>query len=220
MGFDRHLVVLVPDGAIHNVVTTLLEKRRPSLRLPELAFDVVKDALHDSSPESTAVELLRGFSRSHARAMVLRDLDGSGWEPRGAGALEQELAKALSANGWSQERVGAVVIDPELEIWLRLDSPHVQALVMDRARRNASLTGLLFSQHVRAAVQKCGGEIHGKPRRPKESFETILERFGIPRSNALYRELAGKESLDGCAVPSFNRFVDTLRKWFPTSKSV
>ncbi len=218
MTFERDLVVLVPDGAIHNVVTTLLERRRSSLHLRQLAFDVVKDALHDSSPESTAVELLRGFCRSHERAMVLRDLTGSGWEGRGAGVLEQELAKALSANGWSQERVSAVVIDPELEIWLRLESSHVRALVAERARRNVNLTKPPFVQHVRAAIQQCGGDLHGKPRRPKESFETILERFGIPRSNALYRELAGKESLQGCAVPSFNRFLATLQKWFPRLK--
>ena len=219
MAFERDLVVLVPDGAIHIVVTTLLQERRSSLRLPQLAFDVVRDALHDSSPESQAVELLRGYFRSHERALVLRDLAGSGWQAHGAGALEQELTNALSANGWSRERVGAIVIDPELEIWLRLDSPHLRALVEERARRNVNLTGHLFAQHVQAAVQKCGGRSRGKPRRPKESFESILERFGIPRSNALYRELARKESLEGCAVPSFNRFVDTLRKWFPRNRS-
>ena len=215
MPFDKDLVVLVADGAIHNVVTTLLEKRRASLRLPDLSFEVVKDALHDSSPESTAVELLRGFLRSHERAMVLRDLAGSGWEDRGADALAQRLAQALAANGWSRDRIEPIIIEPELEIWLRLASSHMQALVAERARQNTDLTGPLFGQHVQAAVQQWGGELRGKPRRPKESFEAILEGFGIPRSNALYRELAGKESLQGCAVPSFNRFVDTLQKWFP-----
>ena len=73
----------------------------------------------------------------------------------------------------------------------------------------------LAAADYRRAVEACGGRLHGKPRRPKESFESILRQFRIPRSNALYGELAGKESLEGCVVPSFNRFVDTLRKWFP-----
>jgi hypothetical protein len=215
MAFEKDLVVVVPDGAIHNAVTTLLEKRRSSLRLREITFDVLKDALHDSSPEAQAVELLRGFFRSHERAMVLRDFAGSGWESRGVRALEDRLTEALAANGWSRDRVVAIAIDPELEIWLRLDSPHLQALVTERARRNANQTGLPFKQHVQVAVQRCGGAIRGKPRRPKESFEAILEHFGIPRSNALYRELAMKESLEGCVVSSFKTFVAKLQQWFP-----
>lgn len=215
MPFDKDLVVLVADGAIHHVVATLLEKRRAGLHLPDLSFEVVKDALHDSSPESTAVELLRGFVRSHERAMVLRDLAGSGWEDRGADALAQRLAQVLAAIGWSRDRIEPIIIEPELEIWLRLASTHMQALVAERARRNTHLSGPRFGQRVQAAVQQSGGELQGKPRRPKESFEAILEGFGIPRSNALYRELAAKESLQGCAVSSFNRFVATLQKWFP-----
>jgi hypothetical protein len=118
-------------------------------------------------------------------------------------------------NGWARDRIEPIILDPELEIWLRLNSPHLQTLVTGRARRNTHLAGAAFGRRVQEAVHQWGGELDGKPRRPKESFETILEAFGIPRSNALYRELAVKESLQGCAVPSFNHFVRTLQTWFP-----
>jgi hypothetical protein len=212
--YDRDLVVLVPDGAIHTVVTTLLKERTASLGLRQVAFEVIKDVLHDSSPESKAVELLRGFIRSHQHALVMRDLAGSGWESRGADALQSELVRSLSANGWSEDRLATIVIEPELEIWLRLGSAHVQTLVTERARQKVHFTGLFFAQVVHEAIAASGGELHGKPRRPKESFESVLERFHIPRSNALYRELASKESLQGCVVPSFRRFVDILQGWF------
>jgi hypothetical protein len=215
MAFDKDLIVVVPDGAILQVVQTLLEKRRPSLRVRDINFEVRKDPLHDASPEAKAVDLLRGFSRTHERAIVVRDLEGSGWESRGVDEFQEALASALSANGWTRQRVLAVVIQPEIEAWLRLGSVHVQRLIGARSRRNIELTALLFNQQVQNAVTATGGESHGKPVRPKEAFETMLEHFGIPRSNALYRELASNESIENCAVPSFCRFVNTLRQWFP-----
>lgn len=215
MAFDKDLVVLVPDGAIYSVVATLLEKRRPSLGLRQVAAEIIKDVWHDSSAESKAVELLRGFLRIHERALILRDLAGSGWETRGARSLEQALAAALAGNGWPSDRIAAIVIEPELEIWLRIGSPHVQTLIGEFARRNTAATGLRFAQQVQTAVQKSGGELRGKPRQPKEAFESVLEHFGVPRSNALYRRLSERESLTGCAVPSFQRFVGILQAWFP-----
>lgn len=217
MALQKDLIVIVPDGAILNVVQTLLGERHRSLQIRELSFEVRKDPLHDASPETKAVDILRGYLRSHKRAMVMRDLAGSGWEMRGANALEGKLTHALLANGWTMERVVAIVIEPEIEAWLRLGSTHLRKLVEERARRNTDLAGLLFSQQVQKAIEGSGGESKGKPDRPKEAFEGLLEEFGIPRSNALYRELARHESLEGCVIPSFRRFVDSLHRWFATA---
>lgn len=136
--YPSDLVVLVPDGAIRLVVQTLLTERRQSLGIREVRLELLMDPLHDASPESQIVMLLRGYLRTHERALVLRDLAGSGWEQRGALALRQALLKALKENGWSENR------------------------------------------------------------------------------DALYRELVRFESLDGCVVPSFRQFVETLRGWFPS----
>lgn len=217
MAFPRDLVVLVPDGAIFMVVGALLEKRRASLGLRPVAFDRIKDALHDSSPEATAVTLLRGYRATHERALVLRDLEGSGWEHRGAPALESALTQALNAAGWPADRVAAVVIQPEIEQWLRLGSTHLEALVKAQARRRPALPEGAFPSVVQAAVAAHGGWTQRKPRRPKECFGAVLEAYGVPRSNALYGRLAEKESLSDCAVPSFRRFREYLRSWFAES---
>jgi hypothetical protein len=216
MSYPHDLVVVVPDGAICLVAQTLVIQRRLSMGIREVDVELVKDPLHDASPESKVVMLLRGYLRTHKHAMVIRDLAGSGWEKRGAGALREALLRALTENGWEPHRIQAIILEPELEAWLRLTSVHVQKLVNDRARRNAGFSSLLFTDQVRQIVTELGGESRGKPRQPKECFEHILAFYGIPRSNALYRELARRESLDGCVVVSFKEFVQTLHGWFPS----
>ena len=215
MPHSKDLIVVVPDGAICLVVQTLLAERRPSLKIREVKFETLKDPLHDASPESRAVTLLRGYLRTHERALIIRDLEGSGWEQRGARRLRERLITTLNQNGWDLERIQAIVLEPEVEAWLRLDSVHVRELVRDRARQNVSSIALHFAHQVRQIVAAFGGEVCGKPVRPKECFEGVLEYYGIARSNALYRELARCESLEGCVVPSFQEFVNTLRAWFP-----
>lgn len=218
MECDHDLIVIVPDGAILSVVYALLARRRSSLRIRTLSFDVIKDPLHDASPKDKAVHLLRGYLRSHYRAMVIRDLEGSGWEKLGAEALREAISKALIHNGWEPERITVIIIEPELEVWLRLGSVHMQKLVRERARQNAHLIGQ-FTAHVRMAIDRSGGERCNKPARPKEAFAALLEQYWIPPSNALFTELAQRESIEGCSVPSFCDFVGTLRKWFPVGNN-
>ena len=219
MAATRDLIVVVPDGALYNVIQSLLLKRRLSIQIREITFDVIKDPLRDASPESNTVDLLRGFLRSHTYAIVLRDLSGSGWEQRGASQFEQALLDAMVTNGWRSSCVSAVVIEPEIEAWLRLESPHVQSLVATRARKNADRSALLFQEAVQRAIAKNGGEVFGKAKNPKEAFESLLEEFGIPRSTALYRHLAERESLEGCQVTSFCKLIALLREWFPRNSS-
>lgn len=191
----KDLVILVADGAIEAVIRTLVRERTASLGIRSPSFDLVKDPLHDSSPESKSIELLRPFVRTHKHALVLRDLAGSGWENPGAEKLEAALVESLCTSGWTKEDIDAIVIEPEVEIWLRLKSVHTFSLAKAGARRNTPVTGRRDEEEVNGSLSAHGGEHHGKPARPKECFESVLERFGIPRSNALYGELASKESL-------------------------
>jgi hypothetical protein len=210
------LVILVPDGAYPLVLGTFLTRRRPSLRIAEIPFEVCKDALHDSSTDVAA--LLRPFLKTCTHALVVRDLHGSGWEDRGPGELEAHLSSQLNRNGWSPDQSAALVVEPEIEAWLRFDSPHLRNLIRERARRRVADAELLFPEVAKEALARSGGvDSWGKPAQPKEAFEGLLLQFGIQRSNALYGRLAEVESLDRCRVPSFRRLVRTLRTWFPLS---
>lgn len=210
----ERLAILVPDGAYPEVLRALLGERCESLGIRIVGFEVVKDALRDSSPDSA--QLLRSYLGQCTHALVLRDLHGSGAEAAGAKALELRIEAELHANGWPKTNAAAIVVEPEIEAWLRFDSTHMAALVKGRARRSREKADLLFPLSREKAINQSGGaSASGKPINPKEAFEAILREFGIQRSNALYGILAGKESLKNCIVPSFQRLTELLRKWFP-----
>jgi hypothetical protein len=209
----KDLVVVVADGALQEILKTLIGERRASLGLRPITFDVTKDPLHDSSSPANAVSILRGCLRTHQRALILRDLEGSGWERQGAKVLEHELEKALMANGWKEDAAAAIVLDPEVEIWLRFDSAHIETLLRDRTRKPLP-PGWNYATLKAGIVAGYGGEHNGKPIRPKEVFEALLASQRIPRSNALYHVLAKKESLVGCQVPSFLKLRTILHQWF------
>lgn len=214
MSAVEQLAVLVPDGAYPLVLSAFLESRTKSLGLRRVEYEIVKDAFRDSSRE--AVELLRPFQRRCSHALIIRDLHGSGWEDKGADALEETIKQEMVVTGWSAGRCEAIVVEPEIEAWLRFDSTHLHQLIRDRARRKIEWEDLLLQPLIDELIEKQGGKnSHGKPVQPKEAFEEILRHFGIQRSNALYGQLAGVESLKGCSVASFNRLNQKLRSWFP-----
>lgn len=206
------LVILSPDGAYKQVLPVLL-KRHQALGIRAITFDVVSDPYHDASGQ--IVELLRPYLTSHGKALVVRDIEGSGKEAGGAAALEAELMESLVQNGWQAENSAALVLEPEIESWLRLGSTHMDALIKRLARREKDKTDD-WRNVAESLAQAHGGWLQaGKPARPKEVYQGVLRQYGISPSNAWLGELASKESLMGCAVPTFNRFRELVRNWFP-----
>jgi hypothetical protein len=207
------LVVVTPDAAYPLVLEEFF-KRHQSMGIRHISRRIIKDPLRDSSGQLP--ELLRPFLRHSQRALAIRDLAGSGWEDRGPAALEEWLLRQMRANGWAEGSCAAIVVDPEIEIWLRLPSEGVDELIQERARRNRLLTPAQRRQRLGEIVARLGGYTENrKPTQPKEAFAEFLRVFGMPRSNALYRWLAAEEPLEHCVTPSFLRLRDLLRSWFP-----
>jgi len=217
MAWEKDLVVVAADEDVLAIIKTIVMTRRESLRLRQIAADETdfrKDVLHDSSPPIVMATLLRPYLRTHHRAMVVRDLEGSGYTC--AAALENDIRQAVEQNGWEKERVEVIVIEPEVEAWLRFHSAHLLRLVRKNKRlRSGPLPN--FKQKLAASIEKHGGETDGKPKRPKEVFEDVLDVYHIPRSASLYKQLADSESLKDCAVPSFCKLVAALQEWFPAT---
>lgn len=209
------LVILCPDAAWQQVLDMLLHKRHQSLGIREVQCRFVSDPLHDSSGQ--AVELLRPFQSQAGYALVVRDLHGSGRERDGAEALQVAIREALVSSGWAEDRCAAVVADPEIEAWLRFDSSHVETLIRERARRNQAEVGAWRARVDELTEQHGGRNPQGKPLNPKEVFAGLtLNHYGIPTSNELLAFLARRESLKRCEVPSFRRFTELMRSWFPS----
>ena len=165
-------------------------------------------------PERDPGCLLRGheflslFHKQFAHALILLDFEGCGQEKSTREALEDVIEKRLSQSGWG-ERAAAVVIDPELEMWVWSDSPQVDA-VLGWQGRSPDLRSWLKDQDLLQEGQ-------AKPERPKEAMELALRTVRKPRSSSLYAQLARQVSLERCVDPAFIKLKTTLQTWFPRS---
>lgn len=197
------LVCIVADKEMEAAVDGIL--RRPqALRTREFSFEILRHPRHDPGCFYAAQELLAGYREKAAHGLVLLDRAWDG-VPKGTGReleaqVEREWAPEIQA--WAK----TVVIDPELEVWVFSDSPHVAAVLnwpSDTADLRAALEGAgLWTADT------------PKPADPKAAVEWTRRRTRLARSSSLYRTLAARVSFDRCNDQSFERLVHLLRGWF------
>jgi hypothetical protein len=137
--------------------------------------------------------------------LVVFDREGCGEQNRRADELEQLVEEKLSRSGWS-DRAAAIVLDPELEIWVWSESPYVDPILGWQGR----------TPNLRHWLRQQGllGERDVKPLRPKEAMEKALKIVRLPRSSSLYLKLAQVVDLEQCIDRAFLKFKGTLRSWF------
>jgi hypothetical protein len=179
--------------------------RPRSLGIRDIDFDVRVHPRKDPGCCNEGVAYLRDFAAKYRRALLLFDHEGCGQEETAAIQLENQIEERLRGDGWGN-RAAAVVIDPELEIWVWSDSPHV-----DHA--------LGWSNHqpgLRTWLREKGflADDALKPPRPKETLEAALREVKKPRSSAIYKALAEKVSLTRCTDPAFGKLKTILHVWF------
>ena len=144
------------------------------------------------------------FVNQYDHALLMFDFEGCGVETRSAQKLENEMEGVLG-NHWGQ-RGSVIVIDPELDIWVWSDSPHVDR-VLGWADRTPNLRDWIVSQGYMLPNQE-------KPMRPKEALEKALYVARKPRSSTIYQSLAEKISLAQCNDRAFLKLRTTLQQWF------
>jgi len=203
--YPHDLVVLVADKNMEFAVKGILGRvQAMGTREPISVVHV--------HPEKDPGCLLRGheflslFQKQFAHALILLDLEGCGQERSARETLEAAIEKRLSQSGWGG-RAAAVVIDPELEMWVWSDSPQVDA-VLGWQGRSPDLRSWLKTKDFLQEGQ-------AKPERPKEAMELALRTVRKPRSSSLYFQLARQVSLERCVDPAFVKLKTTLQTWFP-----
>jgi hypothetical protein len=199
----KDLVVLVADEDMKQTVQGLLARAQALGIDREITFDVFKHPRRDPGVFGEAAEFLRELQNQYRYALVMLDREGSGQEKTSTEKIQEKLQQRLDAVGW-KGRSAVVVLEPELEMWVFSQSSHVAAILADGDQR---LFQSILNQHPRNEL--------GKPDHPKEVMEKILRKKGIPRTSALYRQLAERVGLSRCQDPAFQRFRNTLRTWFP-----
>lgn len=206
----KSLVLLVADKDIEFTIKGVLT-RHQALGIRQLThqqdFDCFAHPEHDPGCLRTGDSFLRQFTNLYEHALVLFDREGCGSSQSSREAIEQEVEGRLSISGWG-DRATAIVLDPEIEIWVWSDSPQVDE-VLGWKEQQPGLRNWLENQNFLLS-----GQI--KPERPKEAMQAALRQSGKSRSSALYYQLAEKVSLNRCTDPAFIKLKSTLQRWFAT----
>ncbi|MCX8140334.1 MAG: hypothetical protein N3E46_11695 [Gemmataceae bacterium] len=196
----KDLVVLVADKNMEHALKGILG-RPAALHIRPITFDIFIHPRRDPGVLNYAPNFLRLHMAKYRYALVLFDREGCGCNET-AEVLEERVKRELQQSGW--QNAEAVILDPELEVWVFVDSPHVPQVIADGDEQ-------LCSQKLTHAEKSR----LNKPARPKELMETLLREKRIPRSSSLYLKLAQKVSLSNCSDPAFLKLRQILQEWFP-----
>jgi hypothetical protein len=208
----KELIVLTADKSIQLTIRALLD-RPEALGIRPLernSYDIVVHPQHDASVYLVAHEFLRPQASRYRRALTISDRHGSGRSGKTREEMESSIEHHLSQSGWD-DGCAAVIIDPELEVWVWSDSPHVDAAVGWEGRSPGLKDWLIRKGYL--------AEGETKPVHPEKCLDETLRLARKPRSSALFQTLAQKVSLKRCGDPAFRKLRDVLRGWFPLVES-
>lgn len=204
----KKLAILLADLDTEVAIKSLL-KRFSSSRACSLApddYDIFRHPYRDSGCYGGAHLFLRPYLKTHQYVLVIFDCHGCGVETRkDSSEIELDVETNLSINGWDN-RCHVIVPDPELEIWVWSDSPHV-AQELGWKRQDLSINEWLINKGYLAPGQT-------KPQHPKESMEAVLRTANKPPSPAIFSALAEKVSLHKCSDRAFLKLKNVLQRWF------
>jgi len=197
------LIVLAADRTMEHSVSAILS-RWNSVGMREISFDSISHPQHDGGVRRTAFQYLRPYLRSHQYALVCLDFEGCG-SHGSCEDVRSEIQALLDSNGW-KDRSRVVIFEPELEIWLWVDSPTV-----------ATALGWRSLESLRRWLTERGFLNPGvtKPARPKEAVESALRKANKAMSTAVYLEVARNAGFANCVDNEFQGMLTALRMWFP-----
>ncbi len=199
----KDLIILVADKNTQFLLDGLLPRLPKILSTKEFTFDMKIHPLRDAGVRAGSSDFLRPFITNYDYAIVLFDYEGSG-DQTSQPQLVQKMENELDINGW-QNRNAVIIIEPEIENWIWVNSPH---LAQETEWEDMpTLDNWLIQKGF-----KNQNDI--KPPRPKEAFEEALKEKQIPRSSAIYKNIAQKASFKGCIDLNFEKFKNTIQKWF------
>lgn len=154
--------------------------------------------------------IARERRRRFPYVICLWDHRGSGQEHKPASQVQGKVQAHLNGNtlkGCSK----AIVIDPELEIWLWQDWTAIAvALKVEEKQLAKWLKNYQQRQFPTHSVQEL------VQRFPQEALEAVVQQAGEKPDSALYGRIADAANFElWSKEPSFRQLRRTLRRWFP-----
>ncbi len=205
-GERKDLIVLTADKNMEFAVKGTLSRHK-SLNIREVTVDFRVHPENDPGCLLRSHEFLKPFINQYEHAFVLLDREGSGQDHKSRELLEAEIENRLFESGWN-DRAAAIVIDPELEIWVWSVSPHLESILGWHGKVPNLRDWLQHKQFLT--------DSQVKPTQPKEALEQALRTVKKARSSSIYQQIAQKVSLERCADGSFIKFRSLLQTWFST----
>lgn len=203
----RDLIILTSCKNSEHAIKGILS-RQEALGIHNVTYDIKINSKRDPGCLLISHDILRLYLKRYSHAIVVFDREGCGQEKKPTRDLEKRVETLLSRNGWGSH-AAAIVIDPELDIWVWSDSPHVDR-ILGWSERPQSLRRWLMQKGIL-------NNLKDKPRRPKEAMEEVLRVTRKRRSSSIYKDLAEAVNLEGCVDPAFIKLKATLQSWFPLS---
>jgi hypothetical protein len=200
----KDLVALVADGQMEYCLKGILT-RREALGIRNIKVDIFVHPEKDPGCFRRGDNFLRPFIQRYAYALIMLDREGSGKEDLSRETMEADLENKLNKTGWSG-RGTAIVLDPELEIWVWSDSPEVDQ-VLGWSGQSPCLRDWLSQRGFWRETEK-------KPSDPQKAFEEALRKSRKQRSSAVFFELAQRVSVHRCQDQSFMKLKGILQQWF------
>ncbi|MGI8784229.1 MAG: methylation-associated defense system protein MAD4 [Acidobacteriota bacterium] len=197
----RDLILLVPDKNTEYTVRGALS-RPEALGIRQIDFQVIVDQGRDGGVRRRGSQVLGVQQARFSHALLLLDYEGCGSDVAPV-ELEAQLDNALS--GMWGDRAKAIVIDPEVDVWMWGAETHLRSMVDWR-----------FPEGIRPWLvsQSFAFTADGKPERPKEALEAAFRRAQTPRSSARYEQVAQSISLTRCRDEAFLRLRASVVGWF------
>lgn len=192
---------------MQSTLRTLLESRRTSLGIRNIAFEIRRHQNKDPGCRTESASFLRELQGKFSEAMVVFDYHGCGVEDVTPEELEESVEEELAGAGWRREDAAVIVIYPELEAWLFGGSfQRLQQLI---GWPNTSPLADWFLQ--RGFLE----QTNGKPDLPQAAMDALLSEARVPRSSNLFEQMAKRQSVARCQDRAFLKFRQTLLQWFP-----
>jgi hypothetical protein len=199
----KGLVVLCADKKIEATIGALLQ-RAGSLKIRPVEFEIKVHPQRDPGCYHQAAAFLRPLRASFEHALVVFDKAWEGAPSQDAAELTGRVQEALAAD-WG-DAGDVVVIDPELEVWVWSDSPHVETILGWKGRKPALREWLID--------EGLWGGGSPKPENPKTAVERAVREVRARWTAAVCKRLAETVSVERCTDSSFGRLKGLLSKWF------
>jgi hypothetical protein len=196
------LVILAADKDIEYALRGLCTRHQSLGIRPLQGLQLLTHPQHDPGVFKTGPEVIRSYAPTCGHALLVLD-----WAWEGApskASIEQDIDTRLRPVWGSRART--ICIDPEVEVWVWSDSPHV-----------ATELGWGNLQSLRAYLEAEGlwKAPAQKPSDPKAAFRAALHEKRRPPSASIFQNLGQRVGLARCHDPAFGQLRAHLQSWFP-----